>query len=127
MENNDIEKSLLNKKKEKNNNSLIVILVLIIIILSLVLIFTGSYKNLFKKEDNNQPKENESQNYSISEADKLLNYFGFNDDLGCNFAIYEYGYSDDFKRLQALKKVDSSKIKHIDSSEITKDIEQDQF
>ena len=28
MENNDIEKSLLNKKKEKNNNSLIVILVL---------------------------------------------------------------------------------------------------
>lgn len=117
----------------------------IILILSLILFSLSGYRiyeyfsfkenaeneNNNHQEDinnnNNEMDSEESKDFDISEAEEILEYFGFNDDLGCGSLIYNQIYDDEYKRIQAIKKVEKSKINVMNCSNIYSETELDQY
>ena len=69
----------------------------------------SSFDNVIVDEDNS------SKEY------KLLKEFGFYENIGCGKNIYSQTYSNEFKALMALKKVESDKIKTVSCNDIFSD------
>ena len=101
------------------------IIITILAILSIGLLGYIIFDKTNSKEENNKPLEEQKdlivKDYDLTKAEEILNYFGFNDNLSyCNVKIYDYFYDEDFKALQAIKKVSKSKESKVNCSEIYK-------
>ena len=81
-------------------------------------------KDTENKDQNNNEDENKEEN-EIATAEKLLEYFGFNEDIDCfSEKKYSSSYDEIFKLSQAIRNVEPSKVKTMKCSNIYSD---DQF
>lgn len=107
------------------------IIITILAILSIGLLGYIIFDKTNSKEENNKPLEEQEdlivKDYDLTKAEELLNYFGFNEYVGCSDKIFGYFYNDDFKAIQAIKKVLDSKKSKIKCSELYKDKELHEF
>lgn len=108
-------------KKEKNH----VILITVLVILLLVVFFAFGYflggtniindvreNNTMKTGEVVTPEEKESaKDFDNGEAKKLLEEFGFYENIGCGSNIYSDSYSDNFKMTVAMHKINKEKSK----------------
>ena len=114
---------------QKKNMGLIIIIVLFgLIILGLIGYICynkekESSKNIENEiTNNNDTTQNEIKEDLLTQAEQLLDKFGFNEDIGCGYNIYDRFYYDSFKKAIVLKKVSDSVKKQKKCSEIYSEV-----
>ena len=95
------------------------IVIIVLSVVALLLAGTVGYLIVEKETNDNLDKGSiiETKDYDLGKAEEILEYFGFNDNLGGS-KIYNHIYNDTFKKIKALEKVDSSKIKMVNCSDL---------
>lgn len=74
------------------------------------------------EENKNEEKPSDKEENEITKAEKLLEYFGFNEDIACfGKKIYSSSYDEIFKISQAIRNVEQSKVKTMKCSNIYSD------
>ena len=112
---------------KKKKSIIMAIVAIILILVGGIFAYTNSFNKRKIKNDSaikdevsieDDEQKNESKDFDIAKAEELLDYFGFNEEFGCASRIYNSTYTDSYKKVQALKKVEKSKSKEIDCSDI---------
>lgn len=103
---------------------LIIILLLLVVGLGGFIVYDkvlSPEKSTIKDNESVDDTQTTEKDYDLGKAKELLEKFGFYKIISCNSFIYDKRYSDDYKALIALEKVDSSKVKTANCSDIFSD------
>lgn len=100
-----------------------------ILIITILVIVTGGYLTLNKNNNKGQEKIDDDtkspliKDFDILKAEEILEYFGFNVNFGCGSLVYDSFYSDSYKKITAIEKVEQSKIKNMKCSELYSELD----
>ena len=111
----------------KNKNTILLVIMGILVIgLAGYIAYDKILTKEEVKEKNQQEKTEEtkqevSKEFDVEEAKKLLDDFGFNENLGCNDKIYTENYSDAFKATIVINKIDKSSQENMACKDLYKE------
>ena len=107
-------------EKKKNIGGIVLVVILFLTVIGLIgyILVDKDIIKLKKEEKEVSEKKETEENISEEEVEELLDKFGFNIKTYSQNIVFNTGYTDAFKRLVALLKIDTKSIEEKKCSDI---------